>query len=223
MLDKIHQDTYWRLVIRPTRFEQRRIASISGCKKIVEETRIVSPGWQYPYWDDRSVMAGNDWVQLVVDFSQRMEFWRFYQSAQFVHHMAAVERFRPARWQPAPPRPIFVEGLIYLMMGLYEFAARMARRGILDPAAYVAVELHNTSQRQLIFWDGWLQAHLGEYVCNVDPISVVEEEIKAPDLVARTTDLAMEAVVRLCESFGWFEPPRQLLSALRDRAVQGRL
>jgi len=40
LLKKIHSEGYWRVNIRPTRFEKERIGSLAECKEVVEACQV---------------------------------------------------------------------------------------------------------------------------------------------------------------------------------------
>lgn len=219
ILDDIHADTYWRIVIRPTVFEPQRLLTVSQCKKVIEQATVQLRGGLYPYWRETSFTGGNGWIQSALASGSRRELWRLYQSGQFVHHKAAIERFQPPPWQPPPPeRPIFVEGIVYLVTAVYEFAARMAAQKLLFPNAHIEIELHNSLGRRLVFWDAFLSPLGGDHECQVEPLQVVKEMDPAT-LAGIAGDLALEAIAAVFERFGWFDPPRDLLINLRDREL----
>ncbi len=92
-LDKIHSTGYWRVHIRPTQFETTRVESLARCHEILGDSSVRLRGWDYPHLGHRELANGEDWVESGADFRGHVEYWRFYQSGQFVHHFAFEEDY----------------------------------------------------------------------------------------------------------------------------------
>ena len=54
VLDKIRTRGYWRVLIRPTQFDENHIADYSDLFPIVEKNSVQLRGWDYPHIDHRS-------------------------------------------------------------------------------------------------------------------------------------------------------------------------
>lgn len=91
LLAKIHGAGYWRIAIRQSRFEGLRITSLAKCWEIMEGTVVSLRGWNYPHVSDRDRVWGQDWIGSGADFRGNIEYWQFFQSGQFVHHLAIRE------------------------------------------------------------------------------------------------------------------------------------
>ena len=95
---KIKSRGFWEVTIRPIKFDSGRLKSLSTCKELVEENRVLFRGWDYPHigrgYDIRS---GTDWVETLVDWSDHVEYWRMYKSAQFFHIFGCIEDWSAAR------------------------------------------------------------------------------------------------------------------------------
>jgi hypothetical protein len=151
VLEKIHSRGYWRVVIRPDRYEEARIPSLSACRELVEKARVALRGWDYPYMSPQGPKAGQNWIEEVVDWQYgHIEFWRVYQTGQFVHHFAMREDYEASSQD--------VKGLdfintVFTFTEMFEFAARLAARGVLSPRAGFDVGLHNCDGRRIISWE----------------------------------------------------------------------
>ena len=72
ILSKIRERGYWRVVIRPTSFEEKHIPEYSELFRIVERNAVRLAGWDYPHIDYKSQPErGNDWVGARVPMGRR--------------------------------------------------------------------------------------------------------------------------------------------------------
>ena len=77
VLEKIRTRGYWRVVIRPGAFEEKRIPNYSDLFQIVEKNSVRLRGWDYPHVDyHRQPQCGTDWVGQEYDCQDEIEVWR---------------------------------------------------------------------------------------------------------------------------------------------------
>ena len=231
-LARIHETGYWRVTIRPTVFDERRIPTLHECEQLIEETRIRLGGWDYPHVDHDGYDRGEDFIQSGSDFANHVELWRFYQSGQFVHHFAMRSDRMPANLSsingqsgapaPGPPQLDFVD-LLYTLTEILEFTKNLAYRGILDPAGDLRVELHGVAQRMIVGPPGRLiDVTNGYYMAKMDSISWTGSQ-PAVTLIADASRLALDATIHILERFNWLDPSRSMLEADQRRFLERRL
>src|ERR1700693_4619104 len=77
---------HWRVNVRPATYKAERIPSLSSCFDIVRKTKVSLRGWDYPHLSNRTNEQGigRNWVAAWSDFWGHLEYWRFYQSGQFM-------------------------------------------------------------------------------------------------------------------------------------------
>ncbi|MBV8676947.1 MAG: hypothetical protein JO355_07230, partial [Planctomycetaceae bacterium] len=107
-------------MIRPTTFQEKRIALICDLLPIIDRNSVQYRGWDYPHVDhSRPPLRGADWVGQEYDCEDQIEVWRFYQSGLFLHYLAIagdwrdLSSFRPAESGWAPLRDIDYLDTIY--------------------------------------------------------------------------------------------------------------
>ena len=108
LLAKVHTHGYWRVVIRPSSFDPKRIPSLGDCWEAVEACTVSLRGWNYPHIDRRPELRanGSDWIASGADFMGSIEYWQLFQSGQFVHHFAFREDHEDGMGEMrAPGRP----------------------------------------------------------------------------------------------------------------------
>src|SRR5437764_1712195 len=92
LLAKIRKCGYWRIVIRPGRFEQAGIADIATLYPLLRERAVRLRGWDFPQVAvKQAYRIGLDGIDLESEWEHYLEYWRFYQSGQFVDFLAMSE------------------------------------------------------------------------------------------------------------------------------------
>jgi len=78
---------HWRVNFRPAEYREDMISSLGKCFEIIEKTKLRLRGWDYPHLSGREAERGQgtNWVYSWSDFLGSYEYWRFYQSGQFLH------------------------------------------------------------------------------------------------------------------------------------------
>jgi hypothetical protein len=207
ILSKIRERGYWRVVIRPTSFEEKHIPEYSELFRIVERNAVRLRGWDYPHIDYKSQPErGNDWVGQEFQWEDELEVWRLYQSGQFVHYFAIAEEWRDESSLRPPDqgwawgRHMYYISTVYSFLEIYEFAARLA----LSPAGgvmmHVEIELGNLKGRRLI--PETIDYQLGrEYRITLPTWEHVWEGAQT-ELIASPRELAALATRELFARFG---------------------
>jgi hypothetical protein len=160
VLDKIQTRGYWRVVIRPTTFEEHHLPNYSGLFPIVEKNSVRFRGWDYPHVGHQNPpLRGADWVGQEIDWQDEIELWRLYMSGQFVHFFTIWGDWRdhssvwPAEPGWKPGRFLYYVPTAYSFVEIFEFAARLALSPAGAPLMRVEIELHGLQRRQLVSTD----------------------------------------------------------------------
>src|SRR3989338_273974 len=91
IIAKIKSRGYWKVQFRPTVFNKTLMPDRNALRDIVQKNSVEIRGWDYPHishWSNpqqRRPTVGDDFVEGGVDWSEFVEFWRMYQSGQFIH------------------------------------------------------------------------------------------------------------------------------------------
>ena len=100
LLNKIKSRGYWMVEIRPTKFDKLRIPTLSKAQEIIQSCIVTLRGWDYPHLSHRDTerTQGVNWVASWADFMGHLEYWRFYQSTQFLH-LFSIREATEERWR----------------------------------------------------------------------------------------------------------------------------
>ena len=230
LINRIKSKGYWRVEIRPTIFDERRIPTFSKARELVQSCRVQWRGWDYPHWNENSVRNISDWVESQEDWEQYIEYWRFYRSGQFVHLFALREDYLdldevlPTQYPARTPRVGYVSfvSTTYKVTEIFEFASRLANKDVLHPSAFISVGLYNLKDHELASFGANRYLHDGYVYTKDDPI-VIEREVPQDKLVANPDNFALDFIIDIFEHFNWNNPPRQILAEDQKRLRERRL
>lgn len=217
-LQRLQAAGYWRVLIRPTQYREDRIPTLSACRQTLEDSVVRLRGWDYPHIDHEHTQNRQSWMESSVDWLHgHIEYWRFYQSGQFIHYFAMREDYEDSSRN--------IKGLdfvntIYTFTEIFEFAARLAARGVLSPSAEVSAHLHGCDGRRIFSWDRG--RYLREYM-STEPVIRFSETLPESTLLSEAASFAVRATVFVFERFNWTEAPEGLLVEEQAKLLERRL
>ncbi len=226
--------------MRPLPYEPERIPSLSACFDLIQATKLSLRGWDYPHLSQKPNQrgTGNRWIAAWSDFMNHIEYWRIYQSAQFLHLSAVREAVQPqwraqlrhaaeshgsyrtdVDWDKVPGY-FSLLNFLYTVTEIFEFAARLAQRGVYPGELAVTVELKNVKGFVLTpdldrAWSG---------VCAASEADIGRTwQQESRELVSGSAEAAMQASVWFFERLGWLDPAVQVLQRDQEKFLTGRL
>jgi hypothetical protein len=225
---------HWRLVIRPGIYDPHRLGSASECWRTIAGLSIGWRGWDFPHIDEdpRNQRTDNTSISSWIDWGHHLEYWRFYESGQFLWKGAFWEdrmeldagtivsslRGAPPSFLPSGVLDTF--GCVYHLTEFFEFASRLALRGILDETGVVEVSMCGVRDRVLMHLD---RPHFPQTFRKADADTLDREWPAAGFAVApRAHAAALDAAVWFFERFGWREPDRDALTRIQHELIDGR-
>jgi hypothetical protein len=234
-IDKIKSGAYWRVNIRPTTFEKERISTLSEVRRIVEACSVRLRGWTYPQITPEETTSGIDWVQSGVDWEEFIEYWRFYQSAQFIHYFSVVEDYPGVKERARdrvtgsmgfgtsrePSGYISVFSTLFRIAEIYEFTMRLAQKDIMTPGVCISIKLHGIENYQLFTWDPE-RYFPRTFVAAIGEISL-ESTMGIEELLAKGHDEAINQTIYLFERFNWVDPSREIMIEEQKKLLERRL
>jgi hypothetical protein len=234
LINKIKSRGYWRINFQPTVYTQK-ISSLGKCRSIVEKNAVNLRGWDYPHIplkesENTGVEPGKNFIQGWIDFGRFKEFWRMYQSGQFIHYRALLEDWlEEDEWTPSLAATIkpftkigVVSSIVYQITEIFEFLARLTRDGIYDEGASVAIGLYNTEGRELRMD---VPGRMPLYLCYKTPLKEIEfaERFSKDRILTHSRELALDVIVFIFERFNWFNLPRDAIRKDQEDLLSGRV
>jgi hypothetical protein len=232
LLKRIWSMGRWRVYIRPTVFEKAHFQNLNACRAFMMLNSINSGGLIYPHILKDGIDEGDEWIASEVSPENflfpapHLERWVLFRSGQFVHNFAFAEDFIGTEAWPIHPQ-IFVPGdgkrylnilrTLMIVTCVFELAARMASRQLLNSGALISLELHRVDGRELSYMQAQrrLDAH---YFCRAENVQV-DRLLNSEELSTRPRELALDATLEIFRNFNWLNPPKNLLADEQSRLL----
>jgi hypothetical protein len=213
ILKKVWSKPRWRIAIRPSEFKRARFRDVEQCREFMLSSYVRVQGWiPYPWIVVDRLETGNDWIAGEMEKSEEgrvahVERWVLFRSALFAHNRAFDEI-------PQLGDQVHVFEILDTTTAAFEFAARMAGRGVLSPEAVICFELHKLDGRELV-WpkDIFGGSHFLAHNCWCQEESFeVARQLPPAELQGNRRELALELAFEIYSKFGWSDPPRDILA-----------
>lgn len=213
LIETIKRRGYWRINFQPT--SEPANLSLQECEELVGKNSVKLRGWYYPFFghgaaDNHGISNYNNYCGGWIDAGEYKEFWRMYQSGQFLHYSVVHEdwmtpetredRFNPKEIEPGKYLN-FIGSLTMYITEIMEFLVRLHRSGLYAEGVHVKVSLHNTRGRELKSFEG-LRHLMTPKVAHEDPI-VFEKTYSPSELSQPARDLAIDPILRFFELFNF--------------------
>ena len=215
---------HWRVNFRPSTYDATRLKTLSECVAVLHKTRVQLRGWDFPHIPP-SLEFGDTWVGGGSDFMEHFEYWRFYQSTQFLY-LGSIQEFTETRWAAnlraimkawaglrgvnidKVPGFLSLTNFIYNVTEYFEFAARLAQAQIyVDPVA-IAISLKGVAGFMLAGDEN--RRWTSDYVTHQPELNYART-FSPTDLIASSADLALECTKWFFERFRWLKPNVDLI------------
>jgi hypothetical protein len=231
---------HWQVIIHPATYEPELVTSLNGCFELVEQTKVRLRGWDFPHLShlDEERIKGNNWVGSWASFMNEYEYWRLYQTGQFIHFHALEEAVNigwcestreMARnnlrhrtdidWSKVPGFISYLNCL-YRLTEIFEFAARICQKGVWKGTLTFSIHLKGI-QGYVLTMDP--RRNFSNHWASSENVLGKAWELDTGELVAASTDLSLRAANWFFERFGWFAPPMEVLRNDQEGFVQGRI
>ena len=219
---------HWRVNFRPSVYNPNSIGSLSDCMKIIEKTKLRIGGWEYPLLSNESkqIQYGLNYLSSWVNLAGHIEYWRLYQSGQFIHLFAVRETTVPEFRMEIEenmkhnlgglsvddikkiPGYILFVSITKRISEIFEFCTRLCQAHVYIGDVRISIALKNIKDFVLAApwdrgWDGY--NHASE---NILPFF---GDYRSDHLVANNRDEALTATVYFFERFGWLSPSRKII------------
>lgn len=229
----IQQMPHWRIVVRPDRHEAERIPTLSACWKLIEKRRLMLRGWDYPHLDTHNdgQENGANWIASGSAWGRHFEYWKLFQSGQFVHLLALHEATAPdhvgAAQKAAAEMPggipetvkgsVNILWLLHTVTEVHMFAASLAAEG--DYAGNIAIELQLVNAAGFILTADSRRAWWLFCQNTQNPLGR-EWTYTAETLVKGAGPKALDATSWFLERFGWRDPNIQQLQGDQEKLLR---
>jgi hypothetical protein len=229
----VREAAHYRVHYRPSVHERERVP-LRDLWEIIERNKLRLRGWDFPHIspkeDERKL--GTNWIASWSSFMGHIEYWQFFQSTQFVY-LGSVREMRPdwseklaASLGPNTGESSNIRGFvsivnfIYNVTEFFEFPTRLCQAGVYQGPLSITLEMNHIHGFALATDDPrrhwWRRCQ-----ANEDSLSNTWT-IESSDLVARSQEHSLNAMIWYLERFNWLDVSREALKADQDDFLSGR-
>lgn len=222
LTEQIKSHGHWRINFVPKRYSQR-LKGVQECRALVEKNAVHLRGWDYPHFprrtgDDMAIDNGDGFAQGWVSWENHIEFWRMYESGQFIHYLALREDWMEeqqvlqSHW--ADERDLkrgewlTLKGTLWQITEIFEFLSRLTKEGIYDEGVNVSIKLNKTRGRELTIEDPGRIPFSQPRKTEAESINYEKDYAKEELLDVKT--ISKDVIRHFFDRFGWDPPEEQL-------------
>lgn len=235
ILTKIKQYGYWKIIIRPTNYKGDLVPSTDDCKELIKQSVVSLRGWNYPYIDPAGIkISGDNNIHSYCDWpeGQKYEYWRFYQTGQFVHYFAMREdlKITPEKiiefkdeYDTKNDKFLSILSTLYSVTEIFEFAARLFSN--MDTESIeIIIELHGVKNRLLVFWDTFGRSLSRAYSCDYpEGIIKINKTMAKDSLISNSNDLSLDTTIEIFKKFNWEGANKSIFIEDQKKLLERRL
>ncbi len=204
LLNKIRSKGYWRVVVRPNHFVEKRVEDISALKPILQKSSVRLRGWDFPYVNGLGrTYTDADSIVQELELDRHRELWRLFQSGQFIYYggfaVDWVERETAISSAEVPKKILSVPDVVYRFTEVFEFAARMARTEAGHDQMHIEIKAGGLKGRSL--WVDPARIPV-EQTVRIDEVPY-ETDVPSAQLLAESRELALVAARELFIRLDW--------------------
>lgn len=227
-LKKITSRGYWEIIIHPDRFEKEQISHLGECKEIIRQSKVSLRGWDFPHYDRREEpISGIDYVEQFIDFAGQIEYWRYYQSGQFIFFKGLKEDWVEEdgilgrnRLDITPMTSLAVINTLYIFTEIFKFASHLASNRLLGSSCKIQTILHHAKSRKLLFFDSIHDLHRN-YVCGIEKLPY-EKIVSTSQLLSAFNELALDATIWVYQRFNWDNVNKESFRKTQEKFLAGQ-
>ncbi len=226
LLEKIRSRGYWKIVIHPAAFLEKRVENISDLYPILQKMSVELRGWDFPHLDPHiRYRIDKDWIEQSSEVDQYLEMWRFYQSGQFVDFLGMdedwLDQFHgwplPENWRPESY--LGVENAVFKFTEILEFAARLSLTQAGGEAMHLEIDLHGLNGRGLKLEKRRKgSSYLKDSRADIDKLPY-RVDLSGTELITAAKELALKPAVELFRRFGW-DPSLEILRDMQENLLR---
>lgn len=223
LLDKIRSKGYWRVVVRPNHFAEKRVEDISALKPILQKSSVRLRGWDFPHINGRG-KSYRDVDSIVQEFEwdHYHELWRLFQSGQFIYYGGFVMDWTERKAVPSsggtPKKVLSVRDAVFRFTEIFEFAARMALTEAGHEQMHIEIKAGGLKGRFLWVDPARYIDFSIEQKAEIDEV-LYQADVPSAKLMGQPKELALFPARELFKRFDWdanLEVLRDMQATLRS-------
>ena len=209
---------HWSITVRPTQFQEARIESLDRAWSLIHSCRVALRERDFPHFYEHKSEEENDSIGSWGHFEAQDGYWYMFRSGQFLERLTLYEdgllrlpivgdAARLAFQRVRIPQDFKTQGyvefheIVETVTEVYEFAARLAAQNVLEPSAFISIEL--TSVKDYILSSAALpQFFTWERFCPATAETITSTwEGPTSELLGSANKLAQASIAQIFAAF----------------------
>jgi len=226
LVKEIKSQAHWRIEIHSTEYQAKRLPTRPGMEDLLSKATVSLRGWPYPYYGIRAedLAYNGKWLEGKINWERYMEYWRLYESGQWIHYTnvrtAGIPREEIFRQRsPLPPQHagyISVRGeILFTLTEILHFAIGLGQGGVLEPEAFLSIELHNTKDYML--FESFDRFFRDGYVNPSDAPITFEHKLPPSELPALADKMALDMAIKVYSIYNWIPANAAIRNLVEDQ------
>lgn len=227
ILERIKSKGYWRIIIRPARFNKDKVKKLVDLFPLVKKASVSFRRWDFPHIDmKKNPHIESDWVGQESEFGGLLELWRIYKSGQFIimrglwSDWLRQEMFPQISLQNELAKYSYlgIHDAVFTLTEIYEFATRLSLTEVGDNQVNISVQLCKIKDRYLISGHPLHFPHISpKFIAKKSECEdwTFDRNYNREKLISGPRDLACDAVIELFQMFNW-DIDRSLVFSLQN-------
>jgi len=229
VIKKIKSKGYWEIRFQPV--ENEEIEPLKQCLSLVEGAQI-RLNWYFPFIprygnDEESILPAADHYEVYSDYGSRKEYWRMYQSGQFIVFKALPEDWYADDKRYASLAEIFPAGevltlytsLIHPITDAFAFAGRLGEKGLYKNGIQISLTLHGTKGRKLDLGESRGMPYMRKITAAAK--LTLDKDFSIDQVIADNLALSNQFIMKILASFD-YNPSAETILDKQKLYVSGR-
>jgi schlafen family protein len=221
LLNKIKSRGYWQISFQPLRVGS--LEKLADCKEVVESSQV-RLGWSLPWIPRRNddierIHPSDRCYEAESELGSRKEFWRMFQSEQFIMYNALTEdwyeddTFRKDLVERYPTGKFVTlfSSVIHLITQCFTFAERLAKKGLYQDGLRITMTLNKTRGRRLII-DSLDRLPFREPKITMASVIAVDKDYSLEQITQESMTMANEFILKTLDFFAFHPAKEQVLN-----------
>lgn len=231
---------HWRVIFRPDFYDDQNLLELQQIRTLVENHRVKLRGWDFPHLSrDRSENEyGKNWFGSQSDFMSHIEYWRFYQSRQFIY-LSSVREVSEKEWDEKLrksahqhffyamegevneiPGFFSILNFLYTVTEYFIFLSKLCNKGVYTRSVTVTIELKDilgfalNTDMDRAWWN--------IYSTKQSELSF-QEDFSVTDIIVKPEELALSVIGWFFVRFGWDDLTLDVFKGDQENFLKGLL
>lgn len=210
ILNKIKSRGFWEIRFQP--LQLGNLQKLSDCMEVIEKSQV-RLNWSFPWIPRRNdenerLHPSDSCYEAESEWGARKEFWRMYQSEQFIMYSALTEdwyeedSFRKNLVDEYPPGKFVTlyTSIVHLITQCISFAERLAGQGLYKNGLKITMTLNKMRCRQLNLDASGRYPFIESKITMATQIKL-DEEFSIEQLTQDSTSISNKYILKTTEYF----------------------